>query len=130
MSGSFRYEGPRISFGHHNHPYSFVTGANDLRCWRTLKPQIYIHLRYFIPITESSTQWNKGFMPYGEFHYNIYINNTLILCHYETFETERLISRSLACVEWRNNGFCWANVIGSVSLYPFIIYFWYYLKYN
>ena len=34
-------QGPRISFGHH-HPYSFITGANDLRCWRSLKPQIYI----------------------------------------------------------------------------------------
>ena len=42
ISGSFRPQGPRISFGHH-HPYSsFITGANDLRCWRALKPQIYI----------------------------------------------------------------------------------------
>ena len=36
-------QGPRISFGHHYHPYSFITGANDLRCWRALKPQTYIH---------------------------------------------------------------------------------------
>ena len=32
---------------------------------------------------------------------------------YKTFETQRLISRSLACVEWRNNGFWRAKVIGS-----------------
>ena len=25
-------QGPRISFGHHYHPYSFITGVNDLRC--------------------------------------------------------------------------------------------------
>ena len=36
--------GPRISFGHHYHPYSFITGANDLRCWSALKHQIYIHM--------------------------------------------------------------------------------------
>ena len=34
-------QGPRISFGHHYHSL-FITGANDLRCWRALKPQIYI----------------------------------------------------------------------------------------
>ena len=35
--------GPRISFGHHyHHSSSFITGDNDLRCWRALKPQIYI----------------------------------------------------------------------------------------
>ena len=38
MSGSFRRQGPRISFGHHNHALSFITGANDLRCWRALQP--------------------------------------------------------------------------------------------
>ena len=44
MSESFRPQGPRISFGHHyHHQSSFITGANDLRCWCTLKPQIYIH---------------------------------------------------------------------------------------
>ena len=33
MSGSFRPQDPRISFGHHYHHYSsFITGANDLRC--------------------------------------------------------------------------------------------------
>ena len=33
MSGSFRPpQGPRISFGHHYHQSSFITGANDLRC--------------------------------------------------------------------------------------------------
>ena len=31
-SGSFRPTSPRISFSHHNHQYSFITGANDLRC--------------------------------------------------------------------------------------------------
>ena len=41
MSGSFRPQGPRISFGHHYHPPSFITGANDLRCRRALKPEIY-----------------------------------------------------------------------------------------
>ena len=67
-------------------------------------------------VRESSTQWDKGFIPYKEFHYNIYIDNTLKWCHYETIETQRLISRSLTCVEWRNNGFWWAKVIGSVPL--------------
>ena len=44
MSGNFRPpQGPRISFGDHYHQSSFITGANDLRCWRVLKPQIYIH---------------------------------------------------------------------------------------
>ena len=39
MLGSFRPQGPRISFGHHYHHHSsFITGANDLRCWRALKP--------------------------------------------------------------------------------------------
>ena len=38
MSGSFRPQGPRMSFGHHYHNHSsFITGANDLRCWRALK---------------------------------------------------------------------------------------------
>ena len=45
-------EGPRISFGHHYHPSSFITGANDLRCWRALKPQIYIHT--YIPTMHST----------------------------------------------------------------------------
>ena len=34
-------QGPRRSYGHHYHPYSFITGANDLKCWRALKLQIY-----------------------------------------------------------------------------------------
>ena len=45
MSGRFRPQGPRISFGHHYHHHhqsSFIMGANDLRCWCALKPQIYI----------------------------------------------------------------------------------------
>ena len=46
MSGSFRPQGPRISFGHHNHPLSFITVSNDLRCWRALKPSIYIHIQW------------------------------------------------------------------------------------
>ena len=41
MSGNFRLQGTRKSFGHHYHPYSFITGTNDLRCRRALKPQIY-----------------------------------------------------------------------------------------
>ena len=41
MSGSFRPQGPWISFSHHYHPYSFIAGANDLRCWRALISQIY-----------------------------------------------------------------------------------------
>ena len=50
MLGSFRLQGPRISFGHHNHTYSFITGANDLRYWRALKkPQIY---KYTIPMNQ------------------------------------------------------------------------------
>ena len=56
-------------------------------------------------IRESSIQWDKGFMSSKEFHYNIYVVNTLMWCHYETFETQRLISRSLACTGWRNNCF-------------------------
>ena len=67
-------------------------------------------------IRDSSTQWDKGFMSYKEFHYNIYIDNTLIWCNYETFETQRLISRSLAYLEWRNNCFWWAKFIGSIPL--------------
>ena len=48
MSGSFRPQGSRISFGHHyHHQSSFITGANDLRCWRVLKnlkyTKIYIY---------------------------------------------------------------------------------------
>ena len=69
-----------------------------------------------IHIRESSTQWDKGFIPYKEFHYNIYIDNTLVWCHYETFKAQRLIGISLACVELINNGFWWAEVIGSVTL--------------
>ena len=43
MSGSFRPQGPRISFDHRYHYHSsFITGANDLGCWRAHKPQIYI----------------------------------------------------------------------------------------
>ena len=50
MSGSFRHQGPPISFGHHYHHSlsSFITGANDLRCWRALKPQIYCTYTYII----------------------------------------------------------------------------------
>ena len=44
MSGSFRSQGLRILFGHHYHQSSFITGANDLRCWRALKPPIYIYI--------------------------------------------------------------------------------------
>ena len=44
MSGSFRPQGPGILFGHHyHHQSSFITGANDLRCWSVLKLQIYIN---------------------------------------------------------------------------------------
>ena len=43
MSGSFRPQGPRISFGHQYHPESFIKGVNDLRCWHALKPPIYLH---------------------------------------------------------------------------------------
>ena len=49
-------QGPQISFGHHYHPYSFITGANDLRCWRALKPQIYKYrnaYRVLVGIPES-----------------------------------------------------------------------------
>ena len=39
-----RPQGPRISSGHHYHyQSSFITGANDLRCWCALRSQIYIH---------------------------------------------------------------------------------------
>ena len=48
MSGSFMPQGPRISFGHHYPLQSFITGANDLRCWRALKPQIYIYKVHFL----------------------------------------------------------------------------------
>ena len=46
----------QISFGHPYHPYSFITGANDLRCWRALKPQIYKYrnaYRVLVGIPES-----------------------------------------------------------------------------
>ena len=42
MSGSFRPPRSPNAFGYHYHPYSFITGTNDLRCWRALKHQIYI----------------------------------------------------------------------------------------
>ena len=42
MSGRFRPQSPRISFGHHHHQSSFITGANDLKFWSALKPQMYI----------------------------------------------------------------------------------------
>ena len=46
MSGNFRPpRSPNITC-HHYHPYSFITGTNDLRCWRALKPQIYILLLF------------------------------------------------------------------------------------
>ena len=44
-------QGPRISFGHyyhhHHHQSSFITGANDLKCWRALIPQTYIWSIHF-----------------------------------------------------------------------------------
>ena len=51
MSGSFRPQGPRISYGHHYHHHSssFITGTNDLRCWRALKPQINLTQWYTSP---------------------------------------------------------------------------------
>ena len=32
MSGNFRLHGSPNIIGHQNHPKSFITGANDLRC--------------------------------------------------------------------------------------------------
>ena len=56
MSGSFRPQGPPILFGHHyHHLSSFITGANDLRCWRALKPQIYIQKYTYIRYRRHST---------------------------------------------------------------------------
>ena len=41
--GKLGPQGPWISFGHHyHHQSSFITGANDPRCWCALNPQIYI----------------------------------------------------------------------------------------
>ena len=76
MSGSFRPQVPRISFGHHYHPYSFITGANNLRCWRTLKPQIYIHQTSDIVLEHVKIWW---------WHYNTEIDrnikrNTYSMC--------------------------------------------------
>ena len=59
MSGSFRPQGPRISSGHHNHPSSFITGANDLRCSRALKTS-NIHtyrLLQFFSMRLNSEDW-------------------------------------------------------------------------
>ena len=57
MSGSLKPQGPRISFGrHYHHRSSFITGANDLRCWGALKAQICIHiklLRYLLYCCEN-----------------------------------------------------------------------------
>ena len=39
MSGKSRPHPSPDNIGHHNHKY-FITGANDLRCWRALKPRI------------------------------------------------------------------------------------------
>ena len=85
MSESFRPPRPPISFCHHYHHHtSFITGANDLRCWRALKLQIYkqehhtgskwqkvvqnvhpiVHIAY-IGVAESSQvmnfQWNSRY---------------------------------------------------------------------
>ena len=94
--------------------------------WPSLSSSIIIHHGHEWPemltrpkasnihIRESSTQWDQGSMPYKKFDYNIYI--TLIWWHYDTFETQRLISRSLVYVEWRKNSFSWGKVIRSVPL--------------
>ena len=57
-------QGPRISFAHHyHHQSSFITGANDLRCWRALKPQIYIHTKHWlnivVPVGEDGLHYTK-----------------------------------------------------------------------
>ena len=67
MSGSFRSQGPRISFGHHYNPPSFITGANDLRCWRALKPEIYIHTQY------------RPWMPTGDVGARVHIFTAMVL---------------------------------------------------
>ena len=96
---------------------------------RSVPPSIFVWFMPFqvflimnLMIRESSTQWEsvhsetKTLCPMRNFILIFYIDNTLIWCHYETFETQRLISRSLACVELRNNGFHWAKVSENVPL--------------
>ena len=65
-------QGPRISFGHHYHPYSFITGTNDLRCWRALKPKIYIHHIVSSKKGSFAMLYNCS----GDFP----VNNTSIIC--------------------------------------------------
>ena len=44
MTGSFRPPwSPNIIWPSYHRQSSFIMGANDLRCWRALKSQIYIH---------------------------------------------------------------------------------------
>ena len=64
------------------------------------------------------TQWDKGFIPCKEFHYNIFIDNTLIWCHYETLK-----HKGWSVEAWlvQNKGkmfffFLWVKVTGSVPL--------------
>ena len=65
MSGRFRSQGPRIPFGHHYHLSSFITGANDLRCWRALKNLKYTYcgrerLYHIVPCLGGSISQRQG----------------------------------------------------------------------
>ena len=68
MSGSFRPQSPRISFGHHHHPYSFITGANDLRCWSALKNLKYTFKAEPLSVT---TRFGRCWASSCSFHMSI-----------------------------------------------------------
>ena len=44
MSGKLRPHPPLDIIGHHNNQKPFITGANDLRCWCTLKHKLQQHM--------------------------------------------------------------------------------------
>ena len=64
---------------HRNFHFSFVSSPLDPETDIRGPPLTLI--TFLSPLRENSTQWEKGFMPYKEFHYSIYTDNTLI-CHY------------------------------------------------
>ena len=65
MSGSFRPpRSPNIIWP----SLSFIMGANDLRCWCALKPQIYKHTYESTDETSYYKEWKLGFSFYLMFH--------------------------------------------------------------
>ena len=61
---AFRPKGPRISSGHHSHHSPFITGANNLRYWRALKPQISYTNLFQIRVSDSKREKVCAVCPY------------------------------------------------------------------